>query len=105
MKPVEIVLKIVLVTNAEIEESLNKLTEEEQYCERHFVENVSRNDDGRYIVRIPFKNGLFELILGNSRKCAIASLFSLEKRFTKNSQLAIIKYKNFIDEYVNLGHI
>lgn len=80
------------------------LNEEEKYCENHFAENVSRNENSQYVIRIPFKNGLSEPTLGNSRKIALASLFQLEKRFKAKPQLAV-EYKKFIDEYINLGHM
>lgn len=32
------------------------LTEEEQYCEEHFQQTTNRDAEGRYIVRLPFKN-------------------------------------------------
>lgn len=33
------------------------LTEEDEQCERHFSETHTRSPEGRYIVRLPFKQG------------------------------------------------
>lgn len=81
-----------------------ELTEEEQYCENHFIETVKRNKDGKFIVTLPFKNQKPQPDLGNSRKCAIASLFQLERRFEKNKKFGE-EYAKFIAEGIELGHI
>lgn len=81
-----------------------ELSEEEQYCEEHFVETVKRNKDGRFVVTLPFKNRIQHPDLGDSRKCAIATLFQLEKRFSKNPKLGE-EYSKFIREGIELGHI
>ncbi|XP_055307290.1 uncharacterized protein LOC129571509 [Sitodiplosis mosellana] len=80
------------------------LTEEEQMCENHFQENTIRLENGRYCVKMPFKNGKNAPDLGNSRKCAIATFLQLENRFKKNPKLAE-EYKKFIHEYIDLGHM
>ena len=49
------------------------LSEEEQLCESNFIENTQRNENGRYIVKLPFNEKLVNL--GNS--CIIA-----RRRFT-----------------------
>ena len=30
-------------------------TEEEKECEKHFIETITRQEDGRYVVSLPFK--------------------------------------------------
>lgn len=73
-------------------------------CEKHFAKTHRRNDDGRYVVTLPFKDEKLSPNLGDSRKSAIATLFQLEKRFEKNQTLRD-EYKKFIDEYIQLGHM
>lgn len=80
------------------------MTTEEIVCEQHFVDTHSRNNDGRYVVRLPFKNGVDSPDLGESRKTAVASLMQLEKRFIKNPNLKK-EYQNFINEYLELDHM
>lgn len=80
------------------------LSDEEIYCEKHFNDNVSRSDNGQFIVKLPFKNELDYPVLGNSRKCAIATQLQLEKRFGRNPDLER-EYSKFIREGIELGHI
>lgn len=42
--------------------------------------------------------------MGDSRRCAIATLFQLEKRFAKNQKLGI-EYSKFIREGIGLGNM
>lgn len=109
---------ITFVTNVELQQSVQQffnadefdndnkesLTEEEQYCENHYQETIKRNEDGRFVVTLPFKNQMQQPDLGDSQKCAIANLFQLEKRFVKNPNLQI-EYSKFIREGIELGHI
>lgn len=53
---------------------------------------------------MPFKNGLEQPDLGNSRRTALASLFSIEGRFQRNPELKIM-YDEFINEYIIAGHM
>lgn len=78
-------------------------TEEEIFCEEHFKNTHKRTIDGKYVVMMPFKNNI-PPNLGESRKCAVATLFQLEKRFKRNSEL-FAQYKQFIHEYISLGHM
>lgn len=105
-----------LVSNVELEEKIrsffndgefdtkDETSTEELYCENHFVENMRQNEDGRFIVKLPFKNGMETPILGESRKRAIATQLSLEKRFKKKDEYRN-NYINLIEEGIRLGHI
>lgn len=107
---------VTLVSNVELEEKIENFfddgefdsneedSEEEAYCEKHFTENVTRNEDGRFVIKIPFKNGIDKPILGESRKKAIATQLSLEKRFQKDEEYRR-NYLNQIEEGIRLGHI
>lgn len=110
---------LTFLTNVELAKSLQKFfkadefnnendeietSEEEKYCEEHFKQTVSRNENGRFIVTLPFKNCMQQPNLGDSRKCAIASLFQLERRFAKNKKLGE-EYAKFIAEGIELNHI
>ncbi|XP_046596916.1 uncharacterized protein LOC124294661 [Neodiprion lecontei] len=52
------------------------LTSEEERCEQHFRETVSRTASGRHVVRLPLKDNSVEL--GNSRNPAHQMLLRLE---------------------------
>lgn len=75
---------------------------EEDICEEHFTKHVSRESDGRYVVRIPLLDDA--LILGESRNIAVQRLFQMETRFAKNNQLKT-DYQKCMSEYEQLGHM
>ncbi|XP_011862076.1 PREDICTED: uncharacterized protein LOC105558778, partial [Vollenhovia emeryi] len=77
-------------------------TPEEQFYERHFLETVSRDHKGRYIVKLPLKEDLVGL-LGSSKDIALKRLQGLEKRFNRDPLLRE-RYSKFINEYIALGH-
>ncbi|CAI6376040.1 unnamed protein product [Macrosiphum euphorbiae] len=77
-------------------------TDEENTCSKHFIENVTRNKDGRFVVRLPFKDNYRQL--GNSYASALRRFLSLEKRLRNNTEL-YTKYKMFMLEYENLKHM
>ncbi|XP_039311874.1 uncharacterized protein LOC105204988 [Solenopsis invicta] len=78
------------------------LSPEEIACEEHYQRTVSRNEDGRYIVRLPFRK--INARLGDSRVIALKRLSALERKLNANSTLKI-EYTKVIDEYINLNHM
>lgn len=80
----------------------NRLSLEEQECETFFQNSVRRNNEGRFVVQLPFKECISEL--GESRETAEKRLEMLEKRFSKNKELEQ-QYKGFLQEYEKLGHM
>ncbi|XP_053687143.1 uncharacterized protein LOC128736679 [Sabethes cyaneus] len=69
--------------------------------EQHFVETFTRNDEGRYVVRLPFRANAGTL--GDSRRQAEKRFYQLEGRLDKNPELKNL-YSAFIREYIELGH-
>ena len=88
----------------EIEEIPNSkiLSPEEQACEAHFVNNVQRNANGRYIVKLPFNENKGKL--GDSLLIASRRFKYLENRFVKNPELKQ-EYSQFLKEYQVLNHM
>ncbi|XP_047538585.1 uncharacterized protein LOC125072117 [Vanessa atalanta] len=78
------------------------LTEEERLCEQLFTQTTKRDPSGRYIVRLPFKNGYPEVT--GSRDIAEKRLKSLEVKFSKDPILKT-KYHEVISEYLKLDHM
>lgn len=74
-------------------------TAEEQFCEDHFVENTTRDSNGRYVVKIPINQKL-----GESRPIALRRFLQMEQRFIKSPELRH-KYIHFMNEYLELGHM
>ncbi|GFV08788.1 integrase catalytic domain-containing protein [Trichonephila clavipes] len=78
------------------------LTSEERACEDHFIDTYVRNEDGRYVVRLPFHSSPSKL--RDSRESAIRRFKSLEHSLIK--KLAIYcQYRDFTQEYLTLGHM
>nr|CAI5826088.1 unnamed protein product [Callosobruchus analis] len=89
----------------EIEEIVNKnkaLSVDERYCEEYFEKTFKRNEEGRCIVKIPFKDSV--KLLGDSRETALNRFLRLEKRLLKDSALKE-RYVEFMKEYHELGHM
>ncbi|XP_050054711.1 uncharacterized protein LOC126549477 isoform X2 [Aphis gossypii] len=90
---------------------------EDEACERHFQETVSRDCNGRFHVALPFKSIIsssmdkentkhdaHSLGLGSSRALALNRLYNLERRLSKDEEL-YNAYRDFMDEYIALGHM
>ncbi|XP_026467523.1 uncharacterized protein LOC113371093 [Ctenocephalides felis] len=86
----------------EIKNDISNLTDDETFCENHFITNFKRDSTGRFIVKIPFKDN--KVHLGDSKSHAVQRFLTLERKFHKNSLLKV-DYVNFINEYIQLGHM
>ncbi|GFX66744.1 DUF1758 domain-containing protein [Trichonephila clavipes] len=80
----------------------NLLTSEERACEDHFLDTHVRNEDGRYVVRLPFHSSPSKL--RDSRESAIRRLKSLEHSLIKKPAI-YSQYRDFMQEYLTLGHM
>ncbi|XP_011156436.1 uncharacterized protein LOC105193608 [Solenopsis invicta] len=89
----------------EVEESPRKIvfTPDKLQCEEHFLTTHSRCSDGRYIVRLPFKNGP-PIKIGSSRGAATRCLSSSLRRFRKSPDLQK-EYSEFLREYEEMDHM
>ncbi|XP_063837162.1 uncharacterized protein LOC135086306 [Ostrinia nubilalis] len=93
----------------ELENSMNltkeqKYTEEERKCEEFYVKTTTRDKEGRYIVKLPFKTENPECKRGETRSIAVQRLKGLEKRFEKDNKFKE-SYKAVINEYLEMGHM
>ncbi|GFY72407.1 integrase catalytic domain-containing protein [Trichonephila inaurata madagascariensis] len=78
------------------------LTSLEEACEDHFVRTHSRDENGRYTVRLPFHTPPTRL--GNSKQNAIRRLISVKRHLISNPDKYNL-YRNFMKEYLDLMHI
>lgn len=96
-----------------IEENLTKFWQVEEknyvqdnlkddFCNEHFLNTYHRNVDGRFIVKIPFKDNLPEL--GDTEQTALSRFYALERKLDKDNQLKQL-YTSFMSDYENLGHM
>lgn len=78
------------------------MSPEESQCEEHFKTTHTRDVNGRFVVRLPFKKSVSEF--GDSRSIALKMLHRMEKRFEANPSLKI-QYTDFLREYRVLDHM
>lgn len=81
----------------------NGYTNEEAACEKHFIQNYKRNSDGSFIVKLPFKKDT-QVNLGDSKEVATKRFYALERKLSNQPGLKK-QYVEFIEEYVQLGHM
>ena len=89
----------------EIEEDLSikkHLSPDEALAECHFAEHTTQDSNGRFVVRLPFRDNITEL--GDSRQAAHRRFLNSEKRFKRDPELQT-SYVSFMDEYDVLGHM
>lgn len=77
-------------------------TEEEERCEKLYLKNYYRDQNGRYVVRLPFKEQFQQL--GNSYQNALNRYCQIEGRLNKNPSIKQ-QYQDFMREYRDLGHM
>ncbi|XP_045471824.1 uncharacterized protein LOC123678716 [Harmonia axyridis] len=78
------------------------LTKDEIFCEEHFLDNVKRTPEGRFIVKFPFKENVIKL--GHSDEMALNRFHALERRLNRDKVLKN-DYCDFMKEYIELGHM
>lgn len=79
------------------------LTPDEQRCEDHFRRTVSRDQTGRYVVRLPLREDRLPF-LGDSYQQAQRRFLTTERRFQADPNFRDA-YFQFMDEYARLGHM
>lgn len=72
-------------------------TEEHRLIENHFLETHTRLANGRFVVRLPFRENRNKL--SNCRVIALRKFQNLERRGISS------EYSNFMKEYLALGHM
>ncbi|CAG7726311.1 unnamed protein product, partial [Allacma fusca] len=83
--------------------SCRRFTAEEKSCEGHYESTHTRNPDGSYTVRLPFKETA-EQVLGKSYESALRRFKQLERRLASNSGLKE-RYVAFMQDYFSMGHM
>jgi len=77
-------------------------SEEEIECEAHYVKTVSRDESGRYKVRLPFRS--INQHLGESRNIALKRLAAVERKLNADAKLKS-EYNKVLEEYLTLKHM
>ncbi|XP_076660283.1 uncharacterized protein LOC143363603 [Halictus rubicundus] len=79
------------------------LTTDEEQCEAHFRANTTRTADGRYVVRLPFRDGP-PIKIGHSYSVAAKVSRSLHRKLSLKPSLAL-EYRTFLREYEEMGRM
>ncbi|XP_073814339.1 uncharacterized protein [Musca autumnalis] len=75
------------------------------WCEEFYMNTVTRRSDGKYVVRLPFKQNLpSDKCLGSSRPAAMGQFLRMEKTLERNPELST-EYNKVLAEYITLGHM
>lgn len=85
-----------------VENTISDLTEEERMVEEHFINTYRRDDEGRFIVKIPFKPNIG--CIGSSRQTALRRFFNMEKRLNGLPDLKEF-YVEQMRESIRNGHM
>ncbi|XP_065354551.1 uncharacterized protein LOC135949022 [Calliphora vicina] len=87
----------------EVEETPKQVlrSDEDTFCENNFMSTTRRNNSGRYIVTLPFKNSEE---IGTSRNIAMAQFLRMERMLSQKPELKK-QYDQVIVEYIELGHM
>ncbi|XP_062703775.1 uncharacterized protein LOC109410486 [Aedes albopictus] len=71
-------------------------------CISHFLETHRRDEDGRFVVRLPFNEAKGQL--GDTETMARKRFYAVERRLDKDPDLKR-QYVDFMKEYADLGHM
>lgn len=80
------------------------LTEEERRCEEIYKNTYVRNEEGRYVVKLPTKTEKLLSIEGQTRDIALRRLKYIERSFEKNHKLKA-EYTSVMEEYLEMNHM
>lgn len=80
----------------------SRWTREEISVEDHFMRNHYRDNSGRFVVKLPLKDGITEI--GSSRAIALRRFMYLEKKLGKDAEMKQW-YTDQMNEMIQLGYI
>jgi len=83
-------------------QSNTKLEPEDDQVEKHFLATHSRDENGKYIVELPFNTERPQF--GETLHGALKRFKSVERRLQQN-ELLRTQYVYFMREYISLGHM
>ncbi|XP_063389660.1 uncharacterized protein LOC134675379 [Cydia fagiglandana] len=80
------------------------VSEEDQRCEDYFREKYYRNEEGRFVVPLPFVDPTNKPTFLNSREIALKRFTSLERKLNSNPEFKRA-YVEFMNDYESRGHL
>ncbi|XP_046810018.1 uncharacterized protein LOC124420602 [Lucilia cuprina] len=80
-------------------------TVEHEICEKFYTQTTTRHENGRYVVRLPFRSEFPDKVsLGSSRYIALVQYSRMEKTLAKDPELQA-QYKAVLNDYITLDHM
>lgn len=79
------------------------ILKEDRVSDDHFHNNYSMDQNGRFIVRLPF-NSPSPIHFGPTRASAVSRFLQIERKLQRDQHLAK-EYISFMDEYETFGHM
>ncbi|XP_060804991.1 uncharacterized protein LOC106132978 [Amyelois transitella] len=83
---------------------VKKMSREEIKCEEIYESSTERNENGRYKVRLPFRDPDPDCFYGQSKNIALRRLNFLEKKLSRNPSL-YEEYRNVLQDYIDQNHM
>ncbi|XP_044735414.1 uncharacterized protein LOC123297721 [Chrysoperla carnea] len=80
----------------------NSKTLDDSMSEQYYQRDTTRNSDGRYVVKLPFR--VENVDFGNSKSKAYRQFLSLQRRLNSDAKLKT-EYCKVMQEYIDLGHM
>lgn len=81
------------------------ISPEDKFCQEFYSETTTRQSDGRYVVRLPFKKDFpSSIYLGSSRFIALGQYARMEKTLCKDKDLQD-EYNSVLNEYIAMNHM
>ncbi|XP_015189739.1 PREDICTED: uncharacterized protein LOC107073560 [Polistes dominula] len=74
----------------------------ETACENHYIQNTKRDESGRYIVRLSFREEGHDY--SHLHSIALRRFHNLWKKLHANTELRM-EYERIMQEYIDLGHM
>ncbi|XP_037812758.1 uncharacterized protein LOC119604295 [Lucilia sericata] len=85
--------------------STRPASSEDEYCEKFYQQTTTRLPNGRYMVRLPFRQEFPESrFLGPSRFIALSQYVRMEQMLEKDPALST-QYNDVLTEYITLDHM
>lgn len=81
---------------------VNPFSISEKKCEQYFKQTATRNSDGGFVVKLPFREE--KLPVGNNKEIALKRFYCLERTF-KGNKVFREQYVKFMQKYIDLGHM
>ncbi|CAG9839230.1 unnamed protein product [Diabrotica balteata] len=78
------------------------MSKEDIYCQELFEASTIKNENGHFVVKLPTTSNISDL--GDSYSNALKRFQLLENELNKNLEMKI-KYHEFMQEYIQLGHM